>query len=73
MRGTPDLLVFGALVVHGLAIEFKAPKGRGTLKDEQRDMMRKLQLRGFRVIVSNDYDDIIYRLMEFFRNAGGEE
>ena len=68
--GTPDLIIHN-LNKHytGLAIEFKSPGGQGVLSCDQSKMLRQYQSNGFKTLVSNDYDNIIEQLIEYFRNV----
>ena len=69
LRGSPDLII-NNLHKHytGFAIEFKNPKGNGSLSDDQSRMLRQYQNNGFKTLVSNDYDYIIEQLIEYFRD-----
>ena len=68
--GTPDLIIHN-LNKHytGLAIEFKSPRGQGVLSCDQSKMLRQYQSNGFKTLISNDYDNIIEQLIEYFRNV----
>ena len=70
LRGSFDLIVHN-LNKHytGLAIEFKSPRRQGVLSCNQSKMLRQYQSNGFKTLVSNDYDNIIEQLIEYFRNV----
>ena len=70
LRGSPDLII-NNLHKHytGFAIEFKNPKGNGVLSPDQSMMLRQYQKNGFKTLVSNDYDQIIERIIEYFRDV----
>ena len=62
LRGSPDLII-NNLHKHytGFCIEFKSPKGNGILLQYQNN--------GFKTLVSNDYDQIIEQIIEYFRDV----
>ena len=68
LRGSPDLII-NKLHKHytGFCIEFKSPKGNGVLSPDQSMMLRQYQNNGFKTLVSNDYDQIIEQIIEYFR------
>ena len=70
LRGSPDLII-NNLHKHytGFCIEFKSPKGNGALSPDQSMMLRKYQSNGFKTLVSNDYDQIIEQIIEYFRDV----
>ena len=68
LRGSPDLII-NNLHKHytGFCIEFKNPKGNGVLSPDQSMMLQQYQNNGFKTLVSNDYDQIIEQIIEYFR------
>ena len=70
LRGSPDLVI-NNLNKHytGFCIEFKSPKGNGILSPNQSMMLRQYQNNGFKTVVSNDYDQIIEQIIEYFRDV----
>ena len=70
LRGSPDLII-NNLHKHctGFCIEFKNPKGNGVLSPDQSMMLRQYQNNGFKTLVSNDYDQIIEQVIEYFRDV----
>ena len=68
---SPDLII-NNLHKHytGFCIEFKSPKGNGVLSPDQSMMLRQYQNNGFKTLVSNDYDQIIEQIIEYFRDVG---
>ena len=70
LRGSPDLII-NNLHKHytGFCIEFKSPKGNGVLSPDQSMMLRQYQNNGFKILVSNDYDQIIEQIIEYFRDV----
>ena len=70
IRGSPDLIIKN-LNKHytGFCIEFKSPNGRGVLSSDQSMILLQYQNNGFKILVSNDYDQIIEQIIEYFRNV----
>ena len=70
IRGSPDLII-NNLHKHytGFCIEFKNPKGNGVLSPDQSMILRQYQNNGFKTLVSNDYDQIIEQIIEYFRDV----
>ena len=70
LRGSPDLII-NNLHKHytGFCIEFKSPKGNGVLSPDQSMMLRQYQNNGFKILVCNDYDQIIEQIIEYFRDV----
>ena len=69
IKGTPDLII-NNLHKHytGFCIEFKTPKGGGSLSNSQSNVLFHYRLNGVKTLVSNDYDHIIEQIIEYFRN-----
>ena len=53
----------------GFCIEFKSPKGIGVLSPDQSMILLRYQNNGFKILVSNDYDQIIEQIIEYFRDV----
>ena len=70
LRGSPDL-IFNNLHKHytGFCIQFKSPKGNGVLSRDQSMILLQYQNNGFKTLVSNDYDQIIEQIIEYFRDV----
>ena len=68
--GSPDLII-NNLHKHytGFCIEFKSPKGNGVLSPDQTMILLQYQNNGFKILVSNDYDQIIEQIIEYFRDV----
>ena len=66
LHGSPDLII-NNLHKHytGFCIEFKSPKGKGVLSPDQ----SMYQNNGCKTLVSNDYDQIIEQIIEYFRDV----
>ena len=66
-KGSPDLIIQNLHIVYsGFAIEFKSPKGHGELSEHQNVMVQEYTNNGFKVLVSNDYDEIIKEMIHYF-------
>ena len=70
LRGSPDLII-NNLHKHytGFCIEFKSPKGNGVLSPDQSIMLQQYQKNGFKTLVSNDYNQIIGQIIDYFRDV----
>ena len=72
LRGSPDLII-NNLHKHytctGFCIEFKNPKGNGFLSPDQSMILLQYKNNGFKTLVSNDYDQIIEQVIEYFRDV----
>ena len=70
LRGSPDLVINNLHKRHsGFAIEFKNPNSKGILSPDQFMMLQQYQSNGFKTFVSNDYDQIIEQIIEYFRDV----
>ena len=66
-KGSPDLIIQNLHKVYsGFAIEFKSPRGYGELSEHQNVMLQEYTNNGFKVLVSNDYDEIIKEIIHYF-------
>ena len=70
LRGSPDLII-NNLHKHytGFCIKFKSPKGNGVLSPDQSMILLQYQNNGFKTLISNDYDQIIEQIIEYFRDV----
>ena len=70
LRGSPDIII-NNLHKHytGFCIEFKSPKGNGVLSPDQSMILQQYRNNGFKILVSNDYDQIIKQIIEYFRDV----
>ena len=70
LRGSPDLIINNLHKYYtGFCIEFKNPNGRGILSPDQSMILLQYQNNGFKILVSNDYDQIIEQIIEYFRDV----
>ena len=68
LRGSPDLIINNLHKYYtGFFIEFKNPNGKGILSPDQSMILLQYQNNGFKILVSNDYDQIIEQIIEYFR------
>ena len=66
-KGSPDLIIQNLHKVHsGFVIEFKNPKGNGQLSEDQKVILQEYKNNGFKVLVSNDYDEILEEIIHYF-------
>ena len=66
-KGSPDLIIQNLHNVYsGFAIEFKSPIGYGELSEHQNVMLQEYTNNGFKVLLSNDYDEIIKEIIHYF-------
>ena len=67
--GMVDLMIYEhSKDFNGLAIEFKSPNGLGITSEKQKNIKNRLEERGYKYILSDDYDNIILELNEYLRN-----
>ena len=70
LRGSPDLIINNLHKRYtGFCFEMKSPKRNGILSPDQSMMLRQYQNNGFKTLVSNDYDQIIEQIIEYFRDV----
>ena len=69
LRGSPDLII-NNLHKHytGFCIEFKSPQGNGVLSPNQSMILLQYQNNDFKTLASNDYDQRIEQIIEYFRD-----
>ena len=69
IAGQPDILLLNHHIKYnGLAIELKNPKGSGKLSDKQLHSLEMYRMAGFQVLVSDEYDVILFELIKYFEN-----
>ena len=68
--GQPDLIILNKTKDYeGFAIELKTPTGKGLLSDNQRKYLNNLSSNlKYKTLVSNDYDEIIIELTNYYNN-----
>jgi len=74
IAGQPDILILNDHpFCRGLAIELKSPTGLGKASKKQIDYMTKLQKSLWSCIISNNYDDILIRIVRYFDDIRNNE
>ena len=69
-KGTADLMIMNNhLEFRGFCMEFKNPKGTGSLAEAQDAWLHDLHLNGYKVLVSNDYDVICREIDTYFKKV----
>ena len=67
LKGSPDLIIHNLHKKYtGFAIEFKSPKTGGVVSLDQSKMIQAYKDNGFLTLISNDYDEILIQLIEYF-------
>ena len=69
-KGACDLFIGNMhLNYSGFAIEFKTPTGYGKLSEEQKMMLQEYENNNYKILVSNDYDEIIKEIILYFQGV----
>ena len=69
LAGSPDLEIKeSSKGFIGMVIECKSPTGYGKLSEVQTEVHQKLKERGYRVIVSNDYEYVLLEIKKYLDN-----
>ena len=69
-KGQCDLMVLNrSSRWTALALEFKTPANTGRVTPEQRRFLDELAKAGFRVLISNSYDEICNEIRDYFRST----
>ena len=64
--GFPDLVIYEHnQSYNGFSIEFKSPNGQGRISEKQKEINEKMANRGFKTLISNDYDNIIKEIKNY--------
>ncbi len=53
----------------GLCIEFKTPKGTGSLSPQQKQWLTNVRLNGHLVLISDDYHKIVETIRKYFEDV----
>jgi prophage antirepressor-like protein len=68
--GQPDILILNRHKTHsGFAIELKTPTGKGKVSDNQNNFLQDLEVNNYKTLVSNDYDEVVMELIEYFKDV----
>ena len=69
-KGTADLMIVNNhLEYRGFCLEFKNPRGTGSLAESQDTWLNDLRINGYKVMVSNDYDAICREIETYFQKV----
>ena len=69
-KGSCDLFIGNMhLKYSGFAIEFKTPVNCGKLSEEQKMMLKEYENNNYKILVSNDYDEIIKEIILYFQGV----
>lgn len=68
--GTFDILINNLHKNYsGFAIELKSPTGLGVISDNQIQMEQKYKNNNFKTLISNDYNKIIFEIIQYMNDA----
>ena len=66
-RGSFDIFIGNLhLKYNGFVIEFKSPQGYGKLSEDQNMMMKEYKKNNYKILISNNYDEIIKEIIYYF-------
>jgi prophage antirepressor-like protein len=69
-KGEPDIIINNLHKKYsGFCIECKTPTGLGRLNKYQSKRLKTYRQNNYLTLVSNDYDNIIYQIIEYMRNT----
>ena len=67
LKGSPYIIINNLHKKYtGFVIEFKSPKTGGVVSIDQSKMIQAYKDNGFLTLISNDYDEILIQLIEYF-------
>ena len=70
MKGQFDITILNNHKKYNfLAVELKSPTGLGSLSSQQRNMADIYKLNNGQVLISNNYDEIILTIHEYFKDV----
>ena len=70
MKGQFDITILNNHKKYNfLAVELKSPTGLGSLTSQQRNMADIYKLNNGQVLISNNYDEIILAIHEYFKDV----
>ena len=71
--GQPDLLIMNSTgTFSGFALELKSPTGKWKLTTKQENFLNKLTELKYKTLVSDDYDEIVIELTNYYREMNGK-
>jgi prophage antirepressor-like protein len=69
-KGMPDIVIFDSTKkYHAFCIELKNPNGNGVISKSQMTIMDKFKLLGYNTLISNDYDEIIINIFNYWEET----
>ena len=69
-KGTADISILNRHYKYeGFVIELKTPNGTGRLDDKQVEHLRDMEINGYKVLISNDYSDIILQISDYMEGV----
>jgi len=70
IKGTSDIIINNLhKTYNGLTIELKTPNGKGVVHDKQHAFMNMSSVNGHKVLLSNDYDEILTEIINYMRDT----
>ena len=69
-KGTGDLMIINThLETRGRCLEFKSPRGTGSLSDSRDAWLQDLHLIRYKVLAPNDYDATVKEIAMYFEKV----
>ena len=69
-KGCSDIIINNLhKTYNGLTIELKTPNGKGVAHPKQLDFMNMSSINGHKVLLSNDYDEILTEIINYMRDT----
>ena len=70
MAGQSDIIINNLhKTYNGLTIELKTPNGKGVVHEKQHAFMKMSSINGHKVLLSNDYDEILTEIINYMRDT----
>ncbi len=70
MKGQSDIIINNLhKTYNGLTIELKTPNGKGITHEKQHAFMNMSSVNGHKVLLSNDYDEILTEIINYMRDT----
>lgn len=70
MKGQSDIIINNLhKTYNGLTIELKTPNGKGITHDKQHTFMNMSSVNGHKVLLSNDYDEILTEIINYMMDT----
>jgi prophage antirepressor-like protein len=69
-KGAPDIIINNLHKKYvGFCIELKTPKGTGVISEAQQKVLQNYKDNNFKVLISNNYDECIMQLIDYFKDV----